>query len=160
MALKAGGAYQTVPDRPLHHVSNLGFRPGAPGSTFAFTRYAQLCKTNPKRNARRRRASTYITPRFHRRGTPPTTPPTANSQPPTAKSCFYKTNPISATADLRKTKKCETNPIYARQIYETNPIYRTGTVPARRDATKKCETPVASKRSEDGNPILTGQKQP
>ena len=37
------------------------------------------CETNPKRIARRRRASTYITPRFHRRGT--TTPQKCETNP-------------------------------------------------------------------------------
>ena len=41
----------------------------------------QKCKTNAKRNiARRRRASTYITPRFHRRGTPASPDPSLADQ--------------------------------------------------------------------------------
>ncbi len=42
-----------------------------------------------------------------------------------ATPCFSKTNPISPTADLRRTKKCKTNPISPRSTtrkHETNPI--------------------------------------
>jgi hypothetical protein len=44
----------------------------------------------------------------------------ANSQSPKAKSCFYETNPITATADLWKPKKRETKPIYAQ--FEPTPL--------------------------------------
>ncbi len=60
--------------------------------------HAQICETNPKRKiARRRRASTYITPRFHRRGTPA-------CPYPSPKSKKYQTNPIPPSRPTQKMR--------------------------------------------------------
>ncbi len=78
--------------------------------------------------------STYITPRFHRRGTP-----ACPDQSPTTKIC--KTNPISPAADLWKTKKCETNPIYPpnNPKIRNEPNFRIPSVPP---------TPISAKRTQ------------
>ena len=123
--------------------------------------------TKNKLNAHRRCVSTYITPRFHRRGTPQH-PKNAkrtqfqHTQHP-ATPHFCKTNPISAPPPLPRSKmrnkpnlpprhtalrqKCETNPISSHQytFYNLQYTIQWPNLPCRASLAapahpQKCET--------------------
>ncbi len=99
-------------------------------------------ETNPKSNARRRRASTYITPRFHRRGTPPDPDQSpapqkckTNPIPPRPTTKKRKTNPICRSAAIRPPKPpriMQNEPNFRPRLCETNPIpvYQVSNHPA------------------------------
>ncbi len=132
------GEYKTMPKQPPHHASS---KPRWP-------KVSPDLSGNPilvYQVSNRRAHTPYFTKRtqFHK----------ANSQKPTAKSCFYETNPISAAADLWKTKKHETNPISSHQYTFYNLQYTIqwpNLSPPTPRRLQLCET----------NPIPQGQQPP